>query len=247
MNQQCMSCVSDLFLKSMTGQKYRHALAATLRWLLPQEEKIISVKCLFLTAARSFSLRCAGLLLPAPSPLLLHYLLPAILGSSQINGGHPLVLDCAQLIYFGTPLSKHRENFFELLRCMFFFYCLLDHILENKEKKSPIFFCNFCTIKPCLHVSVFLYFFLQAPLFGPQYTLSCPSVPFFSFRQQKTVVLWGSLLVCGDWIVLFGYVTGFKTVLPLRGKDMFSCVYSVPLAVLHLRFYWSHVVWKVFK
>lgn len=118
--------------------------SAVMPWLPPYDGCCHRKKRSFLWNAfswlqhRSFSLRCAGLLLPAPSPLLLHYLLPAILASSQINGGHPLVLDCAQPIYFGTPLSKHRENFFQLLRCMFSFYCLLD--FRKQRKKTSYFF-----------------------------------------------------------------------------------------------------------
>lgn len=53
--------------------------------------------------------------------------------------------------------------------------------------------------------------------------------------------------VFDDWIILFAYLTGFKTVLPLSVKDVFLCVCSVSVPVLPLCFYWSHAAWKVFN
>lgn len=53
--------------------------------------------------------------------------------------------------------------------------------------------------------------------------------------------------VFDDWIILFAYLTGFKTVLPLSVKDVFLSVYSVSEPVIPLWVYWSHVAWKVFK
>lgn len=105
---------------------------------------------------------------------------------------------------------------------------------------------NFCTIKPCLYVSVFLYFYHSLHcLVCNTHSLVLRCLSSLFGNKNKNGGSLGSL--GGDWIVLFGYVRGFKSMLPLSGKDMFSCVYSVPLALLPPRFYWSHVVWKFFN
>lgn len=165
-------------------------------------------------ACEAFFLWHAGPLLPDPSPFLLHHLVPAVLGSSHINWSHLLSLCCVHPIYFGTHFLWLNivKTSFDFWKAHFLFtVCTGPHFREQALKKMTYFFkqlsCNYKSmfVRFCVSLSL-----LQAPLFGPQHTLvlQCLSL----------------LGVFDDWIILFAYVTGFKTVLTLTVKDMF-CVF----------------------
>lgn len=176
---------------------------------------------------RSVSLHFAGLLLPNPSPLPFHHLLPAILGWSQINWGRALVSGCAQPIYFGTVslwLNSVKTSTFDTH--IFLLLPARPHFRERtEEKKWPTFFCNFCTIKLCLCVSIFLCFYYRPHCLGcntHSLVLRCLSSLFNNKNKNSSSL--GFLGVCGLFCLVMsqGLKPSFLSVV----KTCF-CVYTV--------------------